>query len=107
MTDLLEDLYQRIETRKASNSAHSYSAQLLEKGIPAIAQKCGEEAVETIIAATSKDQAATIEESADLLYHLMVLWTALDITPDMVNQCLQARSHRSGIDEKNRRKGTS
>ncbi len=72
--------------------------------MPKIAQKLGEEAVETVIAATMGDNQQIIDESADLLYHLLVIWAASGITPDDVWAELAAREGISGIAEKASRK---
>lgn len=70
---VLEGLESIIGERRQQKSAESYTARLFHEGTPRIAQKVGEEAVETIVAALQNDQASLKEESADLLYHLLVL----------------------------------
>ncbi len=65
-----------IESRKHARPEGSYTVALLDSGLPRMAQKVGEEAVETVIAALSQDRDRLVEESADLLYHLLVLWSA-------------------------------
>lgn len=65
-----------IESRKKSRPEGSYTVALLDSGLPRVAQKVGEEAVETVVAALSQDRDRLVEESADLLYHLLVLWAA-------------------------------
>ena len=62
----------------------SYTASLFDKGIAKIAQKVGEEAVETVIDGVSGPKERVISESADLLYHLLVLWAARDVKPDEI-----------------------
>ena len=81
---LLDDLYSVIASRKDSNPEESYTASLFDKGIAKIAQKVGEEAVETVIDGISGPKERVISESADLLYHLLVLWAARDVKPDEI-----------------------
>ena len=80
----LDDLYTVIASRKEGNPEESYTASLFDKGIAKIAQKVGEEAVETVIDGVSGPKERVISESADLLYHLLVLWAARDVKPDEV-----------------------
>ncbi|MDA0339813.1 MAG: phosphoribosyl-ATP diphosphatase [Proteobacteria bacterium] len=103
-TDTLNKLYQVIESRKGSDPAKSYVASLQAKGLRKIAEKVGEEAVETVVAAVARGKDDLIAESADLLFHLLVLWAETDITPDQVLAELKRREGTSGIDEKNSRK---
>ena len=98
--EILERLYAVIQSRVDVNSESSYTASLLNAGMLKIAQKFGEEAVETVIAATTNDNQQIIGESADLLYHLLVIWAASGITPDDVWKELAAREGISGIAEK-------
>jgi phosphoribosyl-ATP pyrophosphohydrolase len=81
---LLDDLYSVIASRKGDNPEDSYTASLFEKGLAKIAQKVGEEAVETVIDGVSGSRERVISESADLLYHLLVLWAARDVKPQEV-----------------------
>ena len=80
----LEDLYVVIASRKDGNPEESYTASLFDRGIAKIAQKVGEEAVETVIDGISGPKERVVSESADLLYHLLVLWAARDVKPDEV-----------------------
>jgi len=80
----LDDLYTVIASRKGGNPEESYTASLFDKGIAKIAQKVGEEAVETVIDGVSGPKERVISESADLLYHLLVLWAARDVKPGEV-----------------------
>ena len=80
----LDDLYTVIASRKGGNPEESYTASLFDKGIAKIAQKVGEEAVETLIDGVSGPKERVISESADLLYHLLVLWAARDVKPEEV-----------------------
>jgi phosphoribosyl-ATP pyrophosphohydrolase len=97
---VLEHLYGVILSRRGADPAQSNTARLFAKGKKKIAQKLGEEAVETLIEGVKGDKDGVISESADLLYHLLVLWAALDVTPDEVWDALRAREGISGIAEK-------
>jgi phosphoribosyl-ATP pyrophosphohydrolase len=103
MSKVLDDLYQTILSRKGADSSSSYTASLYAKGTAKIAQKVGEEAVETCIEALQGNKDKLKAESADLLYHLLVLWADQEITPDEVYAVLQSREGLSGLDEKNAR----
>jgi phosphoribosyl-ATP pyrophosphohydrolase len=100
---ILDELIKVIESRKGRDPAASYTARLFSKGRGHIAKKLGEEAVETVIAATSQGKAEQIAESADLLFHLLVLWSACGITPEEVFAELAKRRGVSGLDEKKSR----
>jgi phosphoribosyl-ATP pyrophosphohydrolase len=101
MTDnVLEDLYRVIQSRRGADPAQSNTARLFAKGKKKIAQKLGEEAVETVIEGARGDKDGVVTESADLLYHLLVLWAALNVQPDEVWAALRAREGISGISEK-------
>jgi len=97
-------LFATIVSRKKAKAEKSYVASLFAKGSSHIARKLGEEAVETIIAAESGKKKHLVSESADLLFHLLVLWAAKGITPDMVMEELKQREGTSGIEEKKSRK---
>jgi phosphoribosyl-ATP pyrophosphohydrolase len=97
---VLEQLYQVILSRRGADPAQSNTARLFAKGKKKIAQKLGEEAVETLIEGVKGDRDGVIAESADLLYHLLVLWAAVDVKPDEVWAALRAREGLSGIAEK-------
>jgi phosphoribosyl-ATP pyrophosphohydrolase len=101
---VLDRLWQVIEARRGADPETSYTARLLARGSAKIAQKLGEEAVEAVIEGAKADAAALTRESADLLYHLFVLWAALGISPADVAAELERREGTSGIDEKARRK---
>lgn len=103
MSKTLQNLYDVIESRRGDDPTSSYTAKLFDQGRAKIAQKVGEEGVETVIASLGNSTSETISESADLLYHLLVLWADMGIKPDDVWQELQKRSGISGIDEKNSR----
>ena len=99
----LDALFATILARKGADPESSWTARLFAKGRPKIAQKVGEEAVETVIAAMKGDAAEVTTESADLLYHLLVLWADCGITPEQVWAELARRSGTSGIAEKKAR----
>jgi phosphoribosyl-ATP pyrophosphohydrolase len=102
-THPLDRLFATIAARKGGDPKTSYTAKLLNDGVARCAKKMGEEAVEAAIAAMTDDKSALTAESADLLYHLLVLWAAKGITPEDVYTALAAREARSGIEEKNAR----
>jgi phosphoribosyl-ATP pyrophosphohydrolase len=97
---VLQRLYATIASRRTADPGSSYTAKLLHEGRAKIAQKMGEEAVETAIAAVAKDSDAVVAESADLIYHLLVLWADCGIEPDEVWRKLAAREGTSGLAEK-------
>ena len=97
---ILERLFSVIEDRKGGDPASSYTAKLLAEGRIKIAKKLGEEATETVIAATAGTSAEIARESADLLYHLLVLWAASGVKPAEVWSELARREGTSGLAEK-------
>jgi phosphoribosyl-ATP pyrophosphohydrolase len=98
---VLDRLWETIESRRGADPALSHSAALLARGTPKIAQKFGEEAVECVIEAVrGADRAALVAESADVLYHLLVLWVDAAVRPEEVWAELQRREGKSGIAEK-------
>ena len=103
-TDTLDRLAATIAARKGADPSTSYTAQLLADPSRA-AKKLGEEAVETVIAAASSDKDAIAAESADLIYHWLVLLAASGVSLDAVAEKLAAREGRSGLEEKASRKG--
>lgn len=96
----LERLWRVIETRRGADPDTSYTAKLLARGNAKVAQKFGEEAVEAVIEGVRGDRIALIGESADVLYHLFVLWAALGVSPDEIAGELTRREGTSGIAEK-------
>ncbi|HET8726271.1 MAG TPA: phosphoribosyl-ATP diphosphatase [Alphaproteobacteria bacterium] len=105
-SEVLDRLYALIASRRGGDPETSYTAKLFARGRPKMAQKVGEEAVEAVIEAMQGDRAKLTEESADLLYHLLVLWADVGVTPAEVWAELAAREGTSGVDEKkNRPKG--
>jgi phosphoribosyl-ATP pyrophosphohydrolase len=97
---VLDRLYATIVSRRGTDPAASYTATLQGEGTARIAQKLGEESLETVIAAVSDDAPAVVVESADLLYHLLVLWEDAGVAPAEVWRTLEARTGRSGLAEK-------
>ena len=102
--EVLDRLYKTVLSRKGADPASSYTAKLFSRGTAKIAQKLGEEAVETVIEAIRGDRDKIADESADLLYHLTVLWADAKIEPAEVYARLAAREGTSGIEEKKARK---
>ena len=101
----IDRLFDQVKARTSADPDKSYTAKLLKEGTPKCAKKVGEEAVEVAIACLGTDAKAKIEESADLLYHLCVLWTSSGVNPADVYAELHARENRSGLDSKAARKG--
>ena len=97
---VIERLFAVIESRKGADAASSYTASLLQAGPQRCAQKFGEEAVEAALAGAMGQGEALAAEAADVVYHLLVLLAALDLTPGEVAQKLAAREGVSGHAEK-------
>ena len=104
MSDILKDLYIILKQRKDADPESSYVASLYKKGTKKITEKVIEEAEETIAEALAGDQEKLKEESADLLFHLMVLWADLGVEPDEVFAVLEKRFGTGGHTEKAARK---
>jgi len=96
----LDKLCETIASRVGGDPKLSHTAKLLKKGPPRIAKKLGEEAVEVAIAAVMGKKDETVLESADLLFHLLVLWQSIGIKPADVMAELERREVQSGIEEK-------
>jgi phosphoribosyl-ATP pyrophosphohydrolase len=96
----IDRLFDVIRSRKGADPETSYTAKLFAQGTLKIAKKLGEEGVETALAAVAENDEALINESADLLYHLLVLWAARDLSPQDVYRALESRTQRSGLAEK-------
>ena len=96
----LERLAKTIDTRKGGDPSESWTAKLLALGPEKAAEKFGEEAVEAVIEAVRGDRAALTSEAADVVYHLLVMLAARDISLDDVLAELERREGTSGIDEK-------
>ena len=101
---LLDALYEVILSRRGADPASSHTARLFARGRDKIAQKLGEEAVETVIEGARGRKDGVVNESADLLYHLLVLWAANEVKPAEVWAALEGRKGISGIAEKAARK---
>ena len=101
---VLDRLYLVIDSRKGADPDTSYTARLFSRGRQQIAKKLGEEAVETVIAAVENDRDHLIAESADLLFHLLVLLKARGVTLEEVEAALAQRTNQSGLEEKAARK---
>jgi phosphoribosyl-ATP pyrophosphohydrolase len=102
-SDILARLEAVVASRKGADPASSYTAQLLAGGPPMAAKKFGEEAVEAALAAVSGDPDALAAESADVIYHWLVMLAAAGVSLDQVAAKLEAREGRSGLEEKARR----
>ena len=100
MTFSLEDLNERVTERANASPDESYTARLLRDGPDRCARKFGEEAVELIVSAVSRDKEGLTGEAADVLYHLLVLLRAADVTLDQVMVELERRTGQSGLEEK-------
>jgi phosphoribosyl-ATP pyrophosphohydrolase len=101
---MLDRLYAAITARRGADPESSYTAKLLSRGTYKIAQKLGEEAVEAVIEAVGRRPDKLVAESADVLYHLLVLWVDAGVTPQDVWAELKRREGVSGIAEKLGRK---
>ena len=101
---VLERLYAVINSRKGADPDTSYTARLFSRGRQQIAKKLGEEAVEAVIEGVRGDRPKLIAESADLLYHLLTLWAAINVQPQAVWAELARREGLSGLAEKAARK---
>jgi phosphoribosyl-ATP pyrophosphohydrolase len=97
---VIDRLWSVVLERRDADPAISHSARLLSRGTAKVAQKFGEEAVECIIEAVAGNKDAMIAESADVLYHLLVLWVSAGVHPSEVWAELERREGVSGIAEK-------
>lgn len=97
---VIDRLWSVVLSRRDGDPATSHSARLLSRGVTKVAQKFGEEAVEAVIEAVAGNREALIGESADVLYHLLVLWVSAGISPEDVWAELRRREGVSGIAEK-------
>jgi phosphoribosyl-ATP pyrophosphohydrolase len=100
MTFSLEDLASRVAERSGTSPDESYTARLLRDGVDHCARKFGEEAVELIVSAVSRDKEGLTSEAADVIYHLLVLLKSADVTLDEVMAELERRTAQSGLEEK-------
>jgi phosphoribosyl-ATP pyrophosphohydrolase len=99
-SEVLDRLWGVVQARRDADPASSHSARLLGRGTAKVAQKFGEEAVECLIEAVAGNRMALVAESADVLYHLLVLWVDAGVRPDEVWGELVRREGVSGIAEK-------
>jgi phosphoribosyl-ATP pyrophosphohydrolase len=99
------DLERRIDERAASSGEVSYTRKLLDRGVAQCAKKLGEEAVELALASVVEGRERLIEETADLIYHLLVVLKARNIKLAEVEAVLGARVSQSGLSEKASRRG--
>ena len=97
---VLDRLYNVIVSRRDGDPAQSHTAKLFQEGLRKIAKKVGEEAVEVVIEGVADDHDKLAGESADLLYHLLVLWAARGLEPKAVWLALEGRKGVSGLVEK-------
>jgi phosphoribosyl-ATP pyrophosphohydrolase len=97
---VLDRLYAVVQQRRSADPAVSHSARLLSRGTAKVAQKFGEEAVECLIEAVAGNKQALVGESADVLYHLLVMWVDAGLAPATVWAELERREGVSGIAEK-------
>ena len=100
----IHDLAATIDARAAAGGEASYTRKLLDKGAEHCAKKFGEEAVETVIAAIENDRGHIINESADLLFHLLVLLKSRGVALEEVETALGLRTTMTGLEEKAARK---
>ena len=100
----IDRLFATVAARKKASAKTSYTAKLLQQGVAQCAKKFGEESVETVLAAIGGDKKQIASESADVLYHLLVLWAACGVKPTDVYAALKAREGISGLAEKTSRK---
>lgn len=100
----LDKLFETIESRKGGDPSASYVASLFDKGTNKIAEKVSEETTEAIIEAVQGNTENLAAESADLLFHLMILWSDAGLKPDDIYKILDAREGTSGHVEKASRK---
>jgi phosphoribosyl-ATP pyrophosphohydrolase len=96
----IADLERRINDRANASAEESYTRKLLDKGVAQCAKKFGEEAVEAVIAAAGEDRERLIGEAADVFYHLLVMLHSRGVTLADVEQLLETRTKKSGLEEK-------
>src|SRR5215469_4258699 len=101
----IHDLERRVHERAKSSPEVSYTRKLLDRGVAQCAKKLGEEAVELALASVGESRERLIEETADLVYHLLVVLKARDIKLAEVEAVLGVRTSQSGLAEKASRKG--
>ena len=94
---VLERLFEAIEKRSKDDPSQSYTAKLLSEGKEKCIAKLKEESLETVEAAEKEEVSQIIYESADLIYHLLVLWKKFDLTPDQIYTELENREGKTGL----------
>ena len=94
---VLERLFETIEKRSKDDPSRSYTAKLLSEGKEKCIAKLKEESLETVEAAEKEEVSQIIYESADLIYHLLVLWKKFDLTPDQIYTELENREGKTGL----------
>ena len=94
--NIIDILFSLIEERKKTKKKGSYTAFLFNKGINKIAQKVSEETAETVIEAIRGKKKLAVQESCDLLYHLIVMWSKLGINPNEIWNELDKRMKKKG-----------
>ena len=94
---VLERLFETIEKRSKDDPSQSYTAKLLSEGKEKCIAKLKEESLETVEAAEKEEVSQIIYESADLIYHLLVLWKKFDLTPDQIYTELENREGKTGL----------
>ena len=94
---VLVRLFETIEKRSNDDPSQSYTAQLLSEGKEKCIAKLKEESLETAEAAEKDEISQIIYESADLIYHLLVLWKKFDLTPDQIYTELENREDKTGL----------
>jgi phosphoribosyl-ATP pyrophosphohydrolase len=100
MSDSLSRLYEAVLVAKTADPASSRTARLLRSGRPKMGKKLAEEAIEVVIDAMNGSRDAVVRESADLLYHLIVLWVSSGVRPEDVWNEMKRRERLLGIAEK-------
>ena len=95
--EVLVRLFETIEKRSNDDPSQSYTAQLLSEGKEKCIAKLKEESLETVEAAEKDEISQIIYESADLIYHLLVLWKKFDLTPDQIYTELENREGKTGL----------
>ena len=95
--EVLVRLFETIEKKSNDDPSQSYTAQLLSEGKEKCIAKLKEESLETVEAAEKEEVSQIIYESADLIYHLLVLWKKFDLTPDQIYTELENREGKTGL----------
>ena len=95
--EVLVRLFETIEKRSMDDPSQSYTAQLLSEGKEKCIAKLKEESLETVEAAEKEEISQIIYESADLIYHLLVLWKKFGLTPDQIYEELEKREGKAGL----------